>query len=78
MVHIVVTGYIVDISYFRFKTGVVHIVVAGYILDHYCAMFNRGGFHIVVAVILFNVTDWCLTEEWFILLHLVILLTNTV
>jgi hypothetical protein len=42
VVHIVVAGYIVDISYFRFKRGVVHIVVAGYILDHYCLMFNRG------------------------------------
>jgi F0F1-type ATP synthase assembly protein I len=36
VVHIVVAGYIVGISYFRFKRGVVHIVVAGYILDHYC------------------------------------------
>jgi hypothetical protein len=34
VVHIVVAG-IVDISYFRFKRGVIHIVVSGYVLDHY-------------------------------------------
>jgi hypothetical protein len=56
VVHIVVAGYIVNISYFRFKRGVVYIVVAGYILDHYCLMFNRGVVHIVVAVILLPIT----------------------
>jgi hypothetical protein len=50
VVHIVVAGYIVDISYFRFKRGVVHIV------DHYFLMFNRGVVHIVVAVILLTIT----------------------
>jgi hypothetical protein len=51
-----VAGYIVDISYFRFKRGVVHIVVSGYILDHYCLMFNRGVVHIVVAVIFLTIS----------------------
>jgi hypothetical protein len=72
-----VAGYIVNLSYFRFKRGVVYIV-AGYILDHYCLMFNRGVVHIVVAVILLTITVSCLTEEWFTLLWLVILLTITV
>jgi hypothetical protein len=65
-----VAGYIVNISFFRFKRGVVYIVVAGYILDHSCLMFNRGVVHIVVAVILLTITVSCLTEEWFILLWL--------
>jgi hypothetical protein len=54
-----VAGYIVNISYFRFKRGVVYIVVAGYILDHVCLMFNRGVVHIVVAVILLTITVLC-------------------
>ena len=41
-------------------------------------MFNRGAVHIVVAVILLTITLSCLTEERFILLWLVILLTITV
>ena len=41
-------------------------------------MFNRGAVHIVVAVILLTITVSCLTEEQFILLWLVILLTITV
>jgi hypothetical protein len=57
---------------------VVCIVVAGYIVDHYCLMFDRGVVHIVVAVILLTITVSCLTEEWFILLWLAIVLTITV
>ena len=56
----------------------VHIVDAVAIVDHYCLMFNRGVVHIVVAVILLTITVSCLTEEWFILLWLVILLTINV
>jgi hypothetical protein len=56
----------------------IHIVVAGYIVDHHCLMFDRGVVHIVVLVILFTITARCLTEEWFMLLWLVILLTITV
>ena len=55
----------------------VHIVVAGYIVDRYCLMFNIGVVHIVVAVILLTITVSGLTEEWFILLWLLILLTIT-
>ena len=55
-----------------------HIVAAGDIVDHYCFMFNRGVVHIVVAVILFPITISGLTEEWYILLMLVLLLTITV
>jgi hypothetical protein len=58
--------------------GMVHILVTGDIIDHYCFMFDRGVGHIVVAVILFPITVWGLTDEWFILLWLVILLTITV
>ena len=61
-----------------FDREVVCIVVAGYIVDHYCLMFDRGVVHIVVAVILLTITVSCLTEEWFILLWLAILLTITV
>jgi hypothetical protein len=61
-----------------FDREVVCIVVAGYIDDHYCFMFDRGVVHIVVAVILLTITVSCLTEEWFILLWLAILLTFTV
>jgi hypothetical protein len=61
-----------------FNIGVVHIAVAGYIVDNYCFMFDRGVVHIVVAVILFPITFSGLTEEWSILLWLVILLTITV
>ena len=65
-------GYIVDHYCFMFDRGVLHIV------DHYCFMFDRGVVHIVVAVILMTITDSCLTEERFILLWLVILLTINV
>ena len=41
-------------------------------------MFNRGVVHIVVAVILLTISVSCLTEEWFILLWLDILLTINV
>jgi hypothetical protein len=75
---IVVARYIIDNYYCRFDTGVVHIVVAGDIVDHYCLMFNRGVVHIVVAAILLTITVSCLTEERFILLWLVILLTINV
>ena len=61
-----------------FDREVVCIVVAGYIVDHYCFMFDRGVVHIVVAVILLTITVSCLTEKWFILLKLVILLIITV
>ena len=56
----------------------VHIVVAGYIVDHYCLRFDRGVVHIVVAAYIVDNYFLCLTEEWFILLWLVILLTITV
>ena len=62
----------------RFDREVVHIVVAGYIVDHYCLMFDRGVVHIVVAAMLLTITVRGLTEDWFILLWLVILLTITV
>ena len=78
MIHIIVAGYIFDHYCFMFDRGVVHIVVAGDVVDHYCFMFDRGVVHIVVAVILLTSTVSCLTEEWFILLWLVILLTITV
>jgi hypothetical protein len=67
-----VAGYSVDHYCLRFERGVVHIV------DHYCLIFDREVVHIVVAVILLTITVSCLTEEWFILLWLVILLTITV
>jgi hypothetical protein len=57
---------------------VIHIVVAGDVDDQYCIMFNKGVVHIVVAVILLTITVSCLTEERFILLWPVILLTITV
>ena len=57
--------------------GVVHIAVAGCIVDRYCLMFNIGVVHIVVAVILLTIIVSGLTEEWFILLWLLILLTIT-
>jgi hypothetical protein len=41
-------------------------------------MFHKGVVHIVVAVMLFIITVSCLTEERFILLWLVILLTSNV
>ena len=34
VVHIVVSGYIVDHYCLMFDRGAVHIVVAGYMLDH--------------------------------------------
>jgi hypothetical protein len=58
-----------------FDRGAVHIAVAGYIVDHCCFMFDRGVVHIVVAVILFPIAISGLTEEWSILLRLVILFT---
>ena len=72
VVHIVVASYIVDHYCLMFDRGVVHIVVAGYIVDHYCLRFDRGVVHIVVAS--YIVDHYCLrlTEEWFILLWLVI------
>jgi hypothetical protein len=41
-------------------------------------MFDRGVVHIVVAAMLLTITVRGLTEDWFILLWLVILLTITV
>ena len=70
--------HIVDRYCFMFDRGVVHIVVADYNVDHYCLRFERGVVHIVMAVILLTITVSCLTEEWFILLWLAILLTFTV
>ena len=61
-----------------FDRGVFQIVMAGYIVDHYCFMFDRGVVDIVVAVMLFPITVSGLTEEWFILLWLVILMTIAV
>ena len=52
------------------------IVVAIDFVDHYYLMFNRAVVHIIVAD--YNVDHLCLTQEWFILLCLVILLTTTV
>jgi predicted membrane protein len=75
VVHIVVAGYIVDHYCLMFDRGVLHIVVVGYIVDLYCLRFNRGVVHIVVAVILLTITVSGLTEVWFILLWLAILLT---
>ena len=63
---------------FEFDRGVVPIAAAGYIADHCCFMFDRGVVHIVVAVILFQITISGLTDEWYILLWLVMLLTITV
>ena len=70
--------HIVDHYYLRFDRGVGHIDMVGYIVDHYCLRFDRGVVHIVVTGDI--VADYCLrmTEGWFILLWLVILLTNTV
>jgi hypothetical protein len=76
--HIVVVGYIVDNYCLRFDRGEVHIVVAGYIVDHYCLRFDRGLVIIVVAGYIVDHYISGLTEEWFILLWLHILLTNTV
>jgi hypothetical protein len=69
---------LLPITVSMFNRGVVHIVVAGYIVAHYYLMFNRRVFHIVVAVIFLTITVSCLTEEWFILFWLVILLTINV
>ena len=60
-----------------FDRGVLDIVVAAGIVDRYCLMFYRGVGHIVVAVILLTIIVSGLTEEWFILLWLHILLTIT-
>jgi hypothetical protein len=77
VVHIVVAGYIVDHYCLMSDRGVVHIVVAGYIVDHYCFMFDIGVVHIVVAVILLTIIVSGLTEQWFLLLWLLILLNIT-
>jgi hypothetical protein len=69
--------YIVYHYCLMFDRGVVFIVVAGDIVSNYCLMFDRGVVN-VVAVILLPVTISGLTEEWFILLWLVMLLTITV
>jgi hypothetical protein len=61
-----------------FERGVIHIVVAGDIVDNYCIRCDRGVVHIVVAVLLLPITISEFTEEWFMLLWLVILLTITV
>ena len=71
-------GYIVHHYYLMFVRGVVHFVVVGYIVDHYCLMFDRGAVHIVVLVILLTITVCGLTEKWFVLLWLVILLPISV
>jgi hypothetical protein len=78
VVHIIVAGYIVDHYCLRLDRGVVHIVVAGYIVAHYYLMFYIRVVHNVVDVILLTITVSCLTEERFILLWLVILLTINV
>ena len=52
--------------------------MAVYIVDHYCLMFDRGAVHIVVLVILLTITVCGLTEKWFVLLWLVILLPISV
>ena len=75
VVHLVVASYLVDHYCVMFDRGVVHIVVANYFVDHYCLMFDRGVVHFVVVVILLTNTVSCLTEECFILLWLVVLLT---
>ena len=77
VVHIVVAMYIVYHYCLMFDRGVVFIVVAGDIVSNYCLMFDRGVVN-VVAVILLPITISGLTEEWFILLWLVMLLTITV
>ena len=41
MVHILVTGDIVDHYCFMFDRGVGHIVVAGYIVPNYCLRFDK-------------------------------------
>ena len=56
----------------------VHIIVIGDIVDHYSLRFDRGVVHIIVAVYIVDNYCLCLTEEWFILLWLEILLTITV
>ena len=71
-------GDILDHYCLIFDRGLLHIVAVGNIVDHYCLRFDRGVVHIVLAVILLTITVSCLTEEWFILLWLAILLTITV
>ena len=77
VVHIVVSCYIVDHYCLMFDRAVVHIVMVGYIIDRYCLMFDRGVVH-VAAVKFLTITISGLTEEWFILLWLAILLPITV
>ena len=69
-------GDIVTHYCLRFHRGVVYIVVAGNIVDHYCLGIDIGVVCIIVAY--YNIDHLCLTEEWFILLWLVILLHITV
>ena len=68
--------YVVNHYFLMFDRGVVHIVVAGYIVDHYCFMFDSSYYcgWLYCCPLLFQ----CLTEEWFILWWLVILLPITV
>ena len=75
MVHILVTGDVVDHYCFMFDRGVGHIVVAGYIVPNYCLRFDRGVVHIVVAGYIVDHYTWGLSEEWFILLWRTIMLT---
>ena len=78
VVHIIVAGYNVNHYCLMFDRGVVHIVAGVYIVNHYCVRFDRGVVHIVVAGYIVDHYCLCLTEKWFILLWLVILLTVTV
>jgi hypothetical protein len=48
-----------------------------YIIYHYSLMFYRGAVHVVVAI-LSTITVYGLTEEWFMLLRLVLLYIITV
>ena len=71
-------GYIVNSYCLRFNRGVVCDVVVGYIVNSYCLRLNRG---VVCDVVVgYIVNSYCLrlTEEWCVLLWLVILLTLTV
>jgi len=47
-------------------------VVGGYIVYHYCVRVDRGEVHVVVAVMLSIITVYGLTEEWFMLLVVII------
>jgi hypothetical protein len=67
--------FLLTITVFMFDRGVVHIVVAGYNVDQHCFMFDIGVVHIVLAGYIVDHYIWGLTEEWFILLWLTIILT---